>query len=143
MFSAIVTTMVGLFVLSAAGWMDLTELYIEPTNFSAAIIGGLVFGVGFVVGGYCPGTSIAALATGRQDAMLFALGMLAGVLAYAEGAHGLEAWLRAQASAEMTLPTLTGIGMGWWVLAFVVILAFAAWGMRRLELRFAGWRPQA
>lgn len=142
MFSAIVTTMVGLFVLSAAGWMDLSELYIEPTNFAAAIIGGLVFGVGFVVGGYCPGTSIAALATGRQDAMVFALGMLAGVLAYAEGAAGLEAWLRDQPSREMTLPTLTGVGMGWWALAFIAILAFAAWGMRRLELRFAAWRPQ-
>jgi hypothetical protein len=143
MFSAIVTTMTGLFLLSALGWMDLTELYVEPTNLAAAIIGGLVFGVGFVVGGYCPGTSIAALATGRQDAMVFAAGMLAGVLVYAEGFAGLEAWTRAQALGEMTLPSLTGIGMGWWVLLFMAILGFAAWGMGRLEQRFAHWRPQA
>jgi len=143
MFSAIVTTMTGLFLLSAGGWMDLSELYIEPTNLAAATIGGLVFGVGFVVGGYCPGTSIAALATGRKDAMVFALGMLAGVLTYAEGAYGLDAWVRAQSLGEMTLPTLTGIGMGWWVLLFVAFLAFAAWGMGRLEQRFASWRPQS
>jgi len=143
MFSAMVTTMTGLFLLSAAGWMDLSELYVEPTNLAAATIGGLVFGVGFVVGGYCPGTSIAAVATGRKDAMVFAVGMLAGVLAYAEGASGLEAWTRTQALGEMTLPTLTGIGMGWWVLLFIAFLAFAAWGMGRLEQRFARLRPQA
>ena len=60
MFTAIVTAMVGLFVLSSAGALDLAELYIEPTNYPAAIIGGLVFGVGFIVGGYCPGTSVTA-----------------------------------------------------------------------------------
>jgi Na+-transporting methylmalonyl-CoA/oxaloacetate decarboxylase gamma subunit len=43
----------------------------------------------------------------------------------------------------MTLPSLTGIGMGWWVLAFLAILAFAVWGISRLEQRFAGLRPQA
>ena len=43
----------------------------------------------------------------------------------------------------LTLPTLTGIGMGWWVLVFVGFLAFAGWGMGRLEQRFAGLRPRA
>jgi hypothetical protein len=143
MFSAIVTTLAGLFLLSAVGWMDLSELYIEPTNWVAAVIGGAVFGAGFVIGGYCPGTSIAALATGRQDAMVFALGMLAGVIGYAEGASGLEAWVRSFELGEMTLPSLTGIGMGWWVIVFVAFLAFAAWGMGRLEQRFAHWKPQA
>ena len=143
MFSAIVTTMAGLFLLSAAGWMDLTELYVEPTNFAAAIVGGLVFGVGFAVGGYCPGTSIAAAATGRKDAMVFGLGMLAGVLVYAEGAAGLDTWLRDRVTGELTLPSLTGIGMGWWTLVFMAILALAAWGMDRLERRFEYLRPKA
>ena len=79
MFTAVVTTMVGLFVLSAAGLLDLSELYLENTNFIAQGIGGLLFGAGFVIGGYCPGTSMAAIATGRKDGLLFALGMLAGV----------------------------------------------------------------
>ena len=46
MFTAIVTAMVGLFVLSSAGLMDLSEIYLEPTNYAAQIIGGLVFGAG-------------------------------------------------------------------------------------------------
>jgi uncharacterized protein len=142
MFTAIVTTMAGLFLLSAGGWMDLSELYLEPTSYPAQILGGLVFGAGFIVGGYCPGTSLSAAATGRKDAMLFILGMLAGVVAYAEFTPGLEAWIKAGSEGELTLPTLTGIGMGWWVLIFIGFLAFAGWGMGRLEQRFSGLRPR-
>ena len=67
MFTAIVTAMAGLFVLSAVGLLDLNEMYLEPTNLAAQGLGGLVFGAGFIVGGYCPGTSVAAMATGRKD----------------------------------------------------------------------------
>ena len=143
MFTAIVTAMVGLFVLSAAGWMDLGELYFEPTNYTAQLVGGLVFGAGFIVGGYCPGTSVAAMATGRKDGMAFALGMLAGVWSYAEFTPDIEAWIKAGSVGQLTLPALTGIGMGWWVLLFVAFLAFAGWGMGRLEKSFAGLRPRA
>ena len=142
MFSAIVTAMAGLFVLSAAGLLDLAELYVEPTALAAQIVGGLLFGAGFIVGGYCPGTSIAAAATGRKDGIAFLLGMLTGVLAYAELTPGIEGWIKASTQGELTLPALTGIGMGWWTLAFVAFLAFAAWGMGALERRFADWRPQ-
>lgn len=141
MFSAIVTAMAGLFVLSAAGWMNLGDLYLEPTSYAAQILGGVLFGAGFIVGGYCPGTSVVAAACGRKDGMAFALGMLAGVWAYAEFTPGIESWIKAGSSGELTLPTLTGIGMGWWTLAFVAFLAFAGWGMARLEKSFARWQP--
>jgi hypothetical protein len=142
MFTAIVTAMVGLFALSAIGLLDLKELYLEPTNLAAQALGGLVFGAGFIVGGYCPGTSIAAMATGRKDGIMFALGMVAGAYAYAEFTPGIDAWIEATAQGEMTLPSVTGLGMGWFVLAFVAFLLFAAWGMGRLENRFAGLRPR-
>lgn len=137
MLTAIVTAMAGLFVLSASGVLDLGELYVEPTAIAAQAIGGLLFGAGFIVGGYCPGTSIAAVATGRKDGIAFALGMLAGVYAYAEITPGLDAWIKAQSAGEQTLPSITGIGMGWWMLAFAAVLALAAWGAPKLERRFA------
>lgn len=143
MFTAIVTAMVGLFVFSAAGLLDLSGLYVEPTSYAAQLVGGLVFGAGFIIGGYCPGTSIAAMATGRKDGAAFALGMLAGVMAYAEFTPGLDAWIRATSSGELTLPVLTGIGMGWWTLAFVAFLLGAAKGMDWLQRRFAHLRPAA
>jgi hypothetical protein len=141
MFTAIVTAMAGLFALSALGLLSLSDLYIEPTNLAAQALGGVLFGAGFIVGGYCPGTSIAALATGRKDALTYGLGMLAGVYAYAEFMPGVEAWIKATAQGEMTLPVVTGIGMGWWTLAFAAFLLFAAWGMRRLEHRFRHLQP--
>jgi len=142
MFTAIVTAMAGLALLSALGLMSLSDLYLEPTNFAAQALGGAVFGAGFIVGGYCPGTSIAAIATGRKDAVAFAVGMLAGVYAYAELTPGIETWIKATAQGDMTLPSLTGVTMGWWVIAFGAFLLFAAWGMGKLEYRFRALRPQ-
>lgn len=136
MFTAIVTAMAGLLVLSSLGLLSLSELYIEPTNLAAQALGGLLFGAGFIIGGYCPGTSIAAIAIGRKDAMAFALGMLAGVYGYAELTPGVDAWIKATAQGEMTLPSLTGVGMAWWLAAFAAFLLFAAWGMGKLEHRF-------
>jgi uncharacterized protein len=141
MFSAVVTTMIGLFALSAIGMLDLSQLYVEPTNLTAQLVGGLLFGAGFLIGGYCPGTSMAAIATGRKDGLVFALGMLAGVYAYAEFTPQLDTWYKATASGELTLPSITGIGMGWWTLVFIAILLAGGWGMARLESRFSGLRP--
>jgi len=143
MFSGVVTTLVGLFVLSALGALDLSALYLEPTNLIAQALGGLLFGAGFLIGGYCPGTSMAAIATGRKDGLVFALGMLAGVTFYAEFTPGLDTWYRDTAAGEITLSSLTGIGMGWWVLVFIAALLGGARGLGWLEQRFASARPQA
>ena len=142
MFTAIVTAMVGLFILSATGMLAISDLYIEPTSYAAQLLGGLVFGAGFIIGGYCPGTSVAAIATGKKDGVVFALGMLAGVLAYGEFTPGIEAWIKATSSGEVTLPALTGLGMGWWVAAFVIFLLLAARGMDWLERRFSRLQPR-
>ena len=131
MFTAIVTAMAGLFLLSTAGVLDLAELYVEPTSYAGAIVGG-----------YCPGTSVAACATGRLDGFAFLGGMLAGVYAFAEFLPGVDAWVRASAVGELTLPALTGLSMGWYVLLFVGILVAAGLGMRAAEKRFAGLRPR-
>lgn len=143
MFTAIVTAMAGLFLLSWLGLLDMAELYVEPTSYAAQALGGLVFGAGFIIGGYCPGTSIAAAATGRKDGFAFAAGMLAGVLAYVEITPGIDGWIKANTQGEMTLPSATGVAMGWYVLAFIAFLAFAGWGMSRLEQRFKALRPRS
>lgn len=142
MFTAIVTAMAGLWLLAAAGVLDLGAVYVVPTNYTAQIVGGLVFGAGFVIGGYCPGTSVVACAAGRGDAMVFLAGIVAGVAAYAQFLPGVETWVRDGAKADVTLPGLTGLSPGWFVLAFVVALALAAWGMAWAEQRFAGLRPR-
>jgi hypothetical protein len=143
MFTAIVTAMTGLAICSALGILNLADLALEPTNLAAQALGGLLVGAGFMIGGYCPGTSIAAIATGRKDAAAFALGVLLGVLAYAELTPGLDAWYKTGVQGDMTLPSLSAIGMGPWTFAFIAVLAITAWGMRQAESQFAGWRPSS
>ena len=141
MFTAIVTAMVGLWLLASIGVIDMQEIYIVPTNYAAQLVGGLVFGAGFVIGGYCPGTAVVACAAGRTDAWVFALGLLAGIAVYARFMTGVEQWIRANAIDDVTLPSLTGIAAGWWVALFVVVLALAAWGMGIAERAFARLKP--
>ena len=141
MFTAIVTAMAGLWLLASIGLIDMQAIYIVPTNYAAQLVGGLVFGAGFVIGGYCPGTAVVACASGRIDAWMFVLGLLAGIAFYARFMSGVEQWIRANAIDDVTLPSLTGIASGWWVLLFIVLLGLAAWGMGIAERAFARLRP--
>jgi len=140
MFTAIVTAMLGVTYLGWLGWLDLDLVYLVPTHLAPQIVGGLVLGVGFVVGGYCPGTSVAALATGRIDAVLYALGILAGTLVYAEVYPAIKGLVNANAMGQVTLPEVFGLPWGLVVFAVVVIAVVGFWGATRIE-RWLGSRP--
>jgi len=75
MFSAIIVGMVGIYLLKDAG---IIKLSLKPAILGALIIGGLVFGAGWGLVGYCPATSMAALGEGRVDAFWGILGMILG-----------------------------------------------------------------
>lgn len=137
MFTAIVTAMVGVWALSAIGWLDLSKVYLTPTYLLPQAIGGLVFGVGFIVGGYCPGTCVAGMATGRVDAGLFALGMLAGIAAFSETFDALFAgWVEATPLGALTLPKAFGLPYGVLVLAIAIGAIGAFFLAERVEAAF-------
>ncbi|HHN48437.1 MAG TPA: YeeE/YedE family protein [Bacteroidales bacterium] len=81
MLSAILVGMVGIFILSDMG---VTTLSHKPMNVGAVVIGGILFGIGWAVMGFCPGTSSAALGEGRLHALFAILGMLVGAAVFAE-----------------------------------------------------------
>jgi len=81
MLSAILIGMVGIYVLSDSKIIELSH---KPMNVGAVILGGILFGAGWSVMGYCPGTSIGALGEGRWHAIFALLGMVAGAALYAE-----------------------------------------------------------
>lgn len=89
-FTAAVTAMIGLLYLSYIGWLDYSLLYIQPTFVASAILGGVIMGVGFSMGGYCPGTSFCGLAIGKIDALIFMVGMTIGVFIFSEAFPLLE-----------------------------------------------------
>ncbi|MCC6670237.1 MAG: YeeE/YedE family protein [Planctomycetes bacterium] len=112
MFSAIVTALLGLQTLSVLGLVDLTALYRMETVLGPQIAGGLVFGVGFVMGGWCPGTALVGLASGRLDALPFLLGAMLGSLGYAAVFPALGGFVDLGACGVSTLPESLGLSAG-------------------------------
>jgi len=112
MFTAIVTAMIGVYILSVAGLLDISLVYKTDTIIWPQIIGGLLLGMGFVIGGYCPGTSVAAMATGKIDAVVFLGGVMIGLFAYGEIFMDIKDWVKPEGSQVITLDTLTGIPYG-------------------------------
>jgi len=81
MLSAILVGMVGVFALHRAG---MVKLHLKPTRYLANSIGGIIFGIGFALAAYCPGTGAAALGQGNLDAMGVVAGMIVGSFLFAE-----------------------------------------------------------
>lgn len=141
MFTAIVTAAIGLWLFAAAGWLDLSMVYLTPTSIGAQLAGGLLLGAGFIVGGYCPGTSVTAAASGSGDGAMFLGGFIAGLLLYALAFSGLELWANANSLGELTLPEVLGLPYGAVVLAVLVLAALMFAGAEWSERRFGYLRP--
>jgi len=131
MLSAIVVGMVGIFTLHRFG---LVNLYIKPTRIGANIIGGLVFGAGFALVGYCPGTAAAALGQGNWDALFGIAGLIAGSWIFAE----LSGWTKRTVETwgdlgKVQIPDLLHMPRGLFVAGFALALALVL----ELTQRFA------
>lgn len=127
MFSAMVTAALGLQGLAALGHVDLAALYVPESIVWPQLVGGLLFGVGFVAGGWCPGTAAVGLASGKLDALVFLLGAGTGSLAFAVLQPRLGDFLHAGACSIGSLPQQLGVSgtVGAAALAVVALLAFA------------------
>jgi hypothetical protein len=110
LFTAIVTAMVGAVILSAVGLLDLGAVQLRyPTYLWPMIVGGLALGAGFVVSGYCPGTSVVALASGKLDALATIGGLTLGGLAYAELEPAMGGFPGSGQLGIFTLPQWLGL----------------------------------
>jgi len=137
MFTAIVTAMLGVTYLGWIGWLDLSLVYLVPTHLAPQIVGGLLLGAGFVIGGYCPGTSVAATATGRVDGLVYALGIFAGMFAFAEAYPLVKGFYLSGEGAAMTIPGTFGLPYGLVVFAVVLMAVGGFYGAGLLEKKFA------
>lgn len=142
MFTAIVTSMVGLFYLGWLGFVDLSLVYVSNTYLVPQIVGGLLLGVGFTIGGYCPGTSMVAVATGKLDALVFVGGILAGIFAIGMAWPGLEGFANSTDLGPLTLPDVLHLPLGAVVFLVVLMAVAGFWGAGALERRFADKREE-
>ncbi len=137
MFTAIITAMLLIFVSSALGWMDFSALFVPPTHLGPAIVGGFVLGIGFIIGGYCPGTSLVSMSTWKVDGAFFVLGVMSGLWAFALSVPTLWVfWNQTGFLDRLTWPDLLGIDAGWIVLAVFVMAIGAFWCAEQVERMF-------
>lgn len=133
MFTAIVTAMLGLFYLGWIGLVDVSLVYVPPTYLLPQVVGGLVLGVGFVVGGYCPGTSCVGVSSGRIDAIVFLVGLMAGIFVFGELFPVLEGFYNATPLGQITLPEILNVSYGLVVFAVVLIAVGGFAGATKVE----------
>jgi hypothetical protein len=142
MFTATVTAMTGIFLLSMAGFLDLGQVTFVGTFVWPQVVGGLILGVGFVVGGYCPGTSLVACATGKLDGMMFAGGLVAGMFIYGGMYPSIQCFADSSPLGRQTLYGFFNIPYGAMVLLVIALAAGGFWVATILESRFARLKPQ-
>lgn len=120
MFTTVLVAMVGVYLLKDLG---LVKLSIKTTILGGNIIGGLIFGAGWGLLGYCPGTSLGALGEGRWDSIWGIVGMLAGAAVFAELFPLMKRTVLTWGNlGKITIPGILGINH-WIVIVIVVILA--------------------
>ena len=130
-FTAAIVASLGLLYFSYLGLVDFSTLYIQPTFLASAIVGGIIMGVGFAMGGFCPGTSLCATAVGRIDGLVFFGGMFIGVFLFSESFPIFENMYYSGSQGAKMVNTVFGISPE----LFTFILVLAAIGM----FLGAGW----
>ncbi|TNF36770.1 MAG: sulfurtransferase [Deltaproteobacteria bacterium] len=137
MFTAVVVAMVGIVWASTAGLLNFDDLWVNHTYVIPGMVGGAIMGVGFVVGGYCPGTSLVSMATLKKDGAVFVLGALLGMFVFGESVEGIIPFMDQTDLGRMTVGDALGVSPGV-VAALATALALALfvgadWVKRKLH----------
>jgi uncharacterized protein len=134
-FTGAITCMLGLLFMSLFGWIDLNLIYVNPTYLTSAIIGGVVMGAGFIMGGFCPGTSFCGAAIGKIDGMVFVAGLFLGIYGFAFTYSWWEKLYMAKYLGEPKVSTSLGLSDGLFglflILAALVIFRVAEWAEKK------------
>jgi uncharacterized membrane protein YedE/YeeE len=139
-FSAIITGMLGLWLLSLIGFIDTSLMYYLPTWLMPMAVGGVLFGIGMVIGGFCPGTAAASIATGRVDAMVFVVGFLGGSILFGDLFPVWSDFYNSDYRGVFRLDELFGMNIGS-VILLLTITAVAGSLLMRLGQRLFWPKP--
>ncbi len=141
MFTAIIVAMTLVFLSSSLGLLDYNLVWVPPTYLWPGIVGGLIMGVGFIIGGFCPGTSLVGLATGKLDAVVFVFGVLFGIYLFGETVGSYAVFFDSSYMGRFTLPELFNASYGVVVILIVVVALALFVGAEKVEA-MVNKRPQ-
>ena len=124
-FTSAIVSVIGLYYMDYLNYVDISQLYVHPTYLWAAIIGGMIMGVGFLAGGFCPGTSLCAVAIGKIDGIVYTIGLAIGIFIFSESFISLEPLFERSNLVHITL--VNSLGMSpYWLIFIITIIAVAA-----------------
>ena len=132
MLTAIIVGSIGIFSLHA---LDLVKLDIKPTRYAANICGGLLFGVGFGLLGYCPGTGAAALGQGNWDVLGGIAGLILGSYLFAVASGWLDRLLKVGDRGKLMLPEVVGVSRSLFLMIFIPLLMVVLFAIDRFAAR--------
>ena len=135
-FTGAITAMLGLLFFGLFGWIDLDLIYVNPTYLTSAIIGGVIMGVGFIMGGYCPGTSFCGAAIGKIDAMVFIIGLFIGVAIFGAGFNWWDEMYVANFLGAPKISESLGLTDGVFALILIFVALCMFWVAEWAEKKF-------
>lgn len=124
-FTAAVVSVLGIYLMGHLEWLDVSKLYVQPAYVQSTIVGGIIMGIGFIMGGFCPGTSFTGVAIGKIDAMVFSLGMFVGVFIFGELYPLYDKFYNAGNLGYITITDYFGIQPGIFILGLTVVALVA------------------
>lgn len=134
-FTAVIVAMVGLLYFDYFGWIDMAKIFILPTYLTPMLLGSVIMGLGFILGGFCPGTSFTAIAIGKIDGLVFTVGLYLGIFIFAESFPLFADFYNSGNMGNVTLTDVTGIAAPWFAVAFTFIALAAFWVAMFIEKR--------
>ncbi|NPA46172.1 MAG: YeeE/YedE family protein [Chlorobi bacterium] len=126
-FTAAVTAMIGLFLMHHWGMIDIYKTFYPSTFWIPTLIGGAIMGLGFVIGGFCPGTSLSAASTGKRDAWSFIAGVMIGIFGFIFTYESLWKPLRQSGKlGKVNFPQWLGVreGLFIFIVAVLAVISF-------------------
>jgi uncharacterized protein len=136
-FTAAIVALVGSQFLSYFGLLDLNLVFVNEFYVNAAIVGGVIMGLGFIMGGFCPGTGLSALSIGKIDAMVFAVGGLTGAFLFAETYPYIKNLANGSYKGAVKIDQALGMSPGIFILLLITAAIVMFWIGELAEKRFA------
>lgn len=124
-FTAAITAALGIYYFYYLGWLDISMIYINPAYIAPALVGGVIMGLGFIMGGYCPGTSYCGAAIGKIDAIVYSVFMMVGIFFFSELYPYFENFYNSTYLGNITVFETLGIPMSIFMILLIVVALVA------------------
>jgi len=141
-FTAAITAALGLLLFNYMGWVNYDLLYINPTYLWSALVGGVIMGFGFILGGFCPGTSMVAAVIGKIDAMVFVLGLMIGVFFFGSFYDEFAPLYTSGDLGSVFIFDTLNMDREWFVFLLVLVALAAFIVTRKIEDKVNGLEPR-